>query len=213
MATSNHPELVCNFTAPSSSKHQATGEAPVIIEYSKGELKLVKRDEELVFRGKLLLHNDNATPLFTALLGFRFTGVDGEAATACGQYSQLEPIGPYESRSLNVHLEIGECQVKNDKDAAKEYEAAQRWPQCKKSGKGKKGNKKIRLKKEQPWTVKSDTTCRYTFDLGLWSCDPYPDDLFDPEERYRVWGTMVVPAGTLSNFCVHYTLTADEQND
>jgi hypothetical protein len=45
----------------------------------------------------------------------------------------------------------------------------------------------------------------------MWSKDPYPDELFDPEQQHTVSGTLVVPAGVMSDFCVHYVLSTDEE--
>lgn len=51
-------------------------------------------------------------------------------------------------------------------------------------------------------------TLSYKYYLEAWECEPNPQNCWRPDQTFSLEGRMIVPTGTPSQFCVHYTTTA-----
>lgn len=125
--------------------------------------------------------NHTNEPLWAAFTTFRFPG-----RVNCNLHSIEEDLSPGEVRHRRFRLLTGRCSNLDSKLQTLANETG--------------------TLQALPYVQPEDLYIPYSFNICFWPADPATDPRSDPVKKFGMEGLLMVPRGTLSNYCVHHTV-------
>jgi len=175
------------MTSSAASTSSETQPKKLISFEHEVEFQLDTRTGRPTYGLRVTIKNLTEGPVWYSYRDFRFRD-----RSSCGMHQVSSALYPGEERKRYVQLKIGDCASLEALQSQREHlhNTGRRRPPT-----------------NVPWPLDHDLQVPFNYHVDAWDEYPHSQTCWEPNQTTRMSGTVSIPAGTQSNFCMHHRTT------